>query len=149
MSAPGPSSSDAQHNFGKTPWPRKYDPETHMYHDATPPIYNPDTTAPDVHVPFDPNFEEAERRWRERPQLKYVLPAPYEDDKSYQDDDDTECGEEVDAAQRLSKFMGWRSERWYDIHFDDWQICIGVWLMTALFISILSGVAAVIYILVK
>jgi len=38
------------------------------------------------------------------------------------------CAYEVSMCVCIKHdFMIWRRERWFDIHLDDWQVCIGVW----------------------
>tara|TARA_R110002003_G_scaffold46_21_gene3875 strand:- start:14823 stop:15281 length:459 start_codon:yes stop_codon:yes gene_type:complete len=122
--------------------------DPNMPADQPPPPYNGHSASTTPFTPYHDDFEERERRWRASlPQLRHV-PPPEDDDRVARYGDVT-SSIESEGRRRDAEFRAAiERRRARDINLDEWSACIGVWLLTALLAMLVTGAAAVIWMLV-
>jgi hypothetical protein len=116
--------------------------------DHPPPLYNGRSAGNAPFSPYHDDFEERERRWRASlPQLRHV-PPPEDDDRVARYGDITSSIESEGRIRDADFRAAIERRRARDIDLDKWSACIGVWLLTALMVMLVTGGAAVIWMLV-
>jgi hypothetical protein len=119
-----------------------------MQADQPPPPYNGHSAGIAPSTPYHDDFEERERRWRASlPQLRHE-PPPEDDDRVARYGDVTSSIESEGSIRDAEFRAAIERRRARDIDLDEWSACIGVWLLTAFMVMLVTGAAAVIWILV-
>jgi hypothetical protein len=123
--------------------------DPNMPTDQPPPPYNGHSAGIAPFTPYHDDFEERERRWRASlPQLRHVQPAP-EDDERVTRYGEALGSDESEGRRRDADFRAAiERRRARDIDLDEWSACIGAWLLTASMVMLVTGAAAVIWMLV-
>jgi hypothetical protein len=148
METPKSSSSIMNADGSTTPRPSRNERNFDALLDIPPPPYNGHghgtATETSSLLSYDSFYDDP------RSQIRHVAPSP-DNDSQFTDDE----GGSVATVRRYSSQSASASTRsgaseggWRDIDLNEWLPCISVWLLAMMVVMVVSGAAAVMYLLV-
>lgn len=144
IDAPIPPSSNIPNDCDTTSRQRDYNRSSHASSDAPPPSYGAPGTERDPLLGHDYISQGSKQLWRDsRPQLRHVPPPQESEDESNREDSDSVQTVRRKIASEATSSEG-DDRPLPDINFEEWNACIGVWLLTCLVIAVATIAAVVI-----